>query len=94
MVINNGVNAYVLNLATDTQAADKAAAEMLTNYISVIRLNEKLLPLLQQQKEAAIVVNAFFAFVPRYKISLFHSVRIALCGPSPSGLALLVTTSW
>ena len=38
---------------------------MLTNYLSVIRLNEKLLPILKKQAEAAIVnVSSIVAFVP------------------------------
>lgn len=85
IVINNAGNAYVLNLATDTQTADKAAAEMLTNYISVIRLNEKLLPLLQQQKEAAIVnVSSIAAFVPGSRIPTYSASKAALHSYSQS----------
>jgi len=66
MVINNAGRALLYNLATDNvNASEKAADEMLTNYLSVIRLNEQLLPLLKQQPEAAIVnVSSVVAFVP------------------------------
>jgi uncharacterized oxidoreductase len=66
MVINNAGRAILYNLTDkDIQAFEKAEDEMLTNYLSVIRLNEKLLPLLKTQKEAAIVnVSSVVAFVP------------------------------
>jgi uncharacterized oxidoreductase len=66
IVINNAGQAWVYNLVTpDANAFDKAADEMLTNYLSVIRLNERLLPSLKLQKNAAIVnVSSVVAFVP------------------------------
>lgn len=65
VVINNAGRAFLHNLATDTGAAEKAEEEMITNYFSIIRLNEKLLPLLSAQKEAAIVnVSSVVAIVP------------------------------
>ena len=66
MVINNAGNAFLYDLAEENvNAAEKALQEMTTNYISVIALNEKLLPLLKQQSEAAIVnVSSVVAFVP------------------------------
>lgn len=65
VVINNAGNAYVYNLSTDTGAFEKAQDEMLTNYLSVIRLNEKLLPALKLQQDASIVnVSSVVAIVP------------------------------
>jgi uncharacterized oxidoreductase len=65
VVINNAGRAEVYDLATVTNLFDIAEDEMLTNYLSIIRLNEKLLPLLKTQKEAAIVnVSSVVAFVP------------------------------
>ncbi|RYG54546.1 MAG: SDR family NAD(P)-dependent oxidoreductase, partial [Chitinophagaceae bacterium] len=66
MVINNADRALVYDLvADDANAFEKAEDEMLTNYLSVIRLNEKLLPLLKKQETAAIVnVSSVVAFVP------------------------------
>jgi len=65
IVINNAGSAFLYNLSTDTGAFYQAQEEMLTNYLSVIRLNEKLLPLLKNQPEAAIVnVSSIVAFVP------------------------------
>jgi len=65
LVINNAGRAVLYDLATSENAFDTAEDEMLTNYLAVIRLNEKLLPLLKTQKEAAIVnVSSVVAFVP------------------------------
>jgi len=66
IVINNAGKAFVYDVAAEgIDAFGKAGEEMLTNYLSVIRLNERLLPLLRRQKGAAIVnVSSVVAFVP------------------------------
>lgn len=65
IVINNAGNAFLYDLSSSEDAFGKAQDEMLTNYLSVIRLNEKLLPILKEQDEAAIVnVSSIVAFVP------------------------------
>ncbi len=66
MVINNAGRALVYDLATEQiNAFEKAEDEMLTNYLSIIRLNEKLIPLLKKQESAAIVnVSSVVAYVP------------------------------
>jgi uncharacterized oxidoreductase len=66
IVINNAGRAIIYNFADENaNAFEKAADEMLTNYLSVIRLNELLLPRLKKQKEAAIVnVSSVVAIVP------------------------------
>lgn len=89
IVINNAGRAIQHNIAGSDNAFDKAGEEMLTNYLSIIRLNEKLLPLLKTQKEAAIVnVSSIVAFVPGSLVtysaskaalhSYTQSLRIAL----------------
>ncbi|MBS1522384.1 MAG: SDR family NAD(P)-dependent oxidoreductase [Bacteroidetes bacterium] len=67
VVINNAGSAQVYNMIEPCiNAFEKASEEMLTNYLSIIRLNEKLLPLLKQQSEAAIVnVSSIVAFAGR-----------------------------
>jgi uncharacterized oxidoreductase len=71
MVINNAGRAILYDITDpEAQAFDKAADEMHTNYLSVIRLNEKLLPLLKNQASAAIVnVSSVVAFVPGSLVS-------------------------
>jgi uncharacterized oxidoreductase len=66
IIINNAAAASVYSLtAENVNAFDKAAEEIHTNYLSIIRLNEKFLPLLRQQPEAAIVnVSSVVAYVP------------------------------
>ncbi len=66
MIINNAGRALVYDIAAENaNAYEKAEDEMLTNYLSVIRLNEKLLPLLKKQQTTAIVnVSSIVAFVP------------------------------
>jgi len=67
VVINNAGSANYYNMTEPgINAFEKASEEILTNYLSIIRLNEKLLPLLKQQPEAAIVnVSSIVAFAAR-----------------------------
>ena len=80
IVINNAGKAFFYDLAAeDADAARKAGEEMLTNYLSVIRLNEQLLPLLKQQPEAAIVnVSSIVAFVPGARLATYAASKAAL----------------
>ena len=65
LVINNAGRAELYDIANSNGAFATAADEMLTNYLSVIRLNEKLLPVLKAQPAAAIVnVSSVVAIVP------------------------------
>jgi len=67
VVINNAGSANYYDMTEPgINAFEKASEEILTNYLSIIRLNEKLLPLLKQQPEAAIVnVSSIVAFAAR-----------------------------
>ena len=81
VVINNaGAAAGVYGLADEgVNAFARAQHEMLTNYLSVIRLNEKLLPLLSRQKEAAIVnVTSIVSIVPGARLSTYGASKAAL----------------
>ena len=65
IIINNAGRALVYDLTSGEQAFENAEDEMFTNYLSVIRLNEQLLPILSAQPTAAIVnVSSIVAFVP------------------------------
>ena len=65
IVVNNAGRAVVYDLTGGDHAFENAEYEMFTNYLSVIRLNEKLLPVLSAQPDAAIVnVSSVVAFVP------------------------------
>lgn len=79
VVINNAGRAFVHNLALAESTYDKAAEEMETNYLSVIRLNEKLIPILRKQPEAAIVdVSSIVAYTPNHIIATYSATKAAL----------------
>ena len=81
IVINNaGKVAPIYNVADEgVDAFTRAAEEMLTNYLSIIRLNEKLLPLLKKKSEAAIVnVTSVAAIAPGGRIPTYSASKAAL----------------
>lgn len=85
MVINNAGKASVYKLDSDDDAFVRAEEEMLTNYLSVIGLNQKLLPLLGEQDEAAIVnVTSIVAFAPNRRLSTYGASKAALHSYSQS----------
>lgn len=79
VLINNAGNAFVYQLAAGAGAFEKAGAEMLTNYLSIIRLTEKLLPQLTSRLEAAIVnVTSIVVFAPSAALSTYAASKAAL----------------
>jgi uncharacterized oxidoreductase len=79
VLINNAGNAFVYQLAAGARAFEKAGAEMLTNYLSIIRLTEKLLPQLTSRPEAAIVnVTSIVVFAPSAALSTYAASKAAL----------------
>jgi uncharacterized oxidoreductase len=79
VLINNAGNAFVYQLAAGAGAFEKAGAEMLTNYLSIIRLTEKLLPQLTSRPEAAIVnVTSIVVFAPSAALSTYAASKAAL----------------
>jgi len=78
IVINNAGAAHLYDLSTDTGGFEKASDELTTNFLSVIRLNEYLLPILKAQKESAIVnVSSIVALVPG-RIPTYSASKAAL----------------
>lgn len=78
IVVNNAGKAFLYDISSSEDAFGKAGEEMLTNYLSVIRLNEQLLPLLKSQKDAAIVnVSSIVAIVPG-KLTTYSASKAAL----------------
>lgn len=80
IVINNAGKAFVYDLTGENAAGfDKAGLEMQTNYLSIVRLNERLLPLLKRQPEAAIVnVTSIVAFAPGAALATYSASKAAL----------------
>ncbi|WP_333818855.1 SDR family oxidoreductase [Ohtaekwangia sp.] len=85
VVVNNAGAAHLHNLSDGTGAFEKASEEFLTNYLSIVRLNEKLLPLLKKQQEAAIVnVSSVVAIAPNHALPSYGASKAALHSYSQS----------
>jgi uncharacterized oxidoreductase len=95
IVVNNAGKAFVYDLVGDSaDGFDKAGQEMQTNVLSVIRLNEKLLPLLRRQKESAIVnVTSIVAFAPGARLATYSASKAALHSYTQSLRLLLKATN-
>lgn len=93
IVVNNAGAAYLYKLANNENAFEKAQEEMLTNYLSIIRLNEKLIPALKAQPQAAIVnVSSVVAFVPG-RLPTYSASKAALHSYTQSLRIILERTS-
>ncbi|PIF46963.1 putative oxidoreductase [Chryseobacterium sp. 52] len=79
ILINNAGHAYAYTLSDSSDTYSKAVAEFETNYFAPIRLTEKLLPLLQQQENAAVVnVTSIVAFAPGSHVPTYSDSKAAL----------------
>ena len=79
ILINNAGRAFAYRLSENADAYKKASEEMLTNYLAVVNLTEKLLPVLNNQREAAIVnVSSIVAFVPGAYTPTYSASKAAL----------------
>lgn len=80
IVVNNAGRALLYNLADQNEDAfANAEDEMLTNYLSIIRLNQQLLPLLKEQETAAIVnVSSIVAYVPGITLPTYAASKAAV----------------
>lgn len=79
VLINNAAEASAYTLQSFAGVSEKAEREINTNYLSVLRLNEALLPILTKQKDAAIVnVTSIVAFTPAVSIPTYSASKAAL----------------
>jgi uncharacterized oxidoreductase len=79
VVVNNAGKAHVYNLSTSANSFENAQEEMLINYLSIVRLNERLLPQLKTQPDAAIInVSSIVAFAPNHRLTTYGSSKAAL----------------
>lgn len=79
MLINNAgyVDAYQLNESTD--AYSKASREIETNYLSIVRLTEKILPVLLENPDATVVnVTSIVAYFPQNPVPTYSASKAAL----------------
>lgn len=94
VLINNAGRAFAYNLSGEAGAYEKAADEMMTNYLSVIRLTEKLLPLLEKQAASAVInVSSITAYAPNAYISTYSATKAALHSYTQSLRLALADTS-
>lgn len=79
MVINNAGYADVYELDANADAATKASREMETNYLSIVSLNEKLLPTLLQNENASVVnITSIVAYYPQKMLPTYTASKAAL----------------
>lgn len=79
VLINNAGAASYYKLNSEADAFANAEEEIVTNYLSIIRLNEKLLPVLKQQEESAVVnVSSILSFVPNSFLPTYSASKAAL----------------
>lgn len=79
ILVNNAGRGYINRPGGGIVAALRAADEMQTNFLSIVRLTEELLPLLWTEEETAIVnVSDVVAFVPNGVVSTYSASKAAL----------------
>ncbi|GAA0554477.1 SDR family oxidoreductase [Chitinophaga japonensis] len=79
VLVNNAGYAAYYQLAGGGENWPEAQAEMHTNYLSLVRLTEKLLPLLQQQPAAAVVnVSSIVAYAPGLRLPTYSASKAAV----------------
>ncbi len=79
VLINNAGKAFAYLHSETAGAYEKAKEEMETNYFSIIRLTEKLVPVLKNQGEAAIVnVSSIVVFAPSTAIPTYSDSKAAV----------------
>lgn len=94
VLVNNAGVAHEYMFAPDAGAFAKAQEEIGTNYLSNIRLTEKLLPLLRQQPEAAIInISSITAYTPGASVPTYSASKAALHSYTQSLRLLLSRTS-
>lgn len=79
VVINNAGRVYTYDITAGEKSWEKAGDEMETNYISLIRLTEKLLPQLLKQEAAALInVSSIVAIAPGLNAPTYSASKAAV----------------
>jgi uncharacterized oxidoreductase len=80
IVMNNAGKAYLYSTADqDAHAYEKAQDELTTNFLAPVRLTELLLPVLKQQKEAAVInISSIVSFAPGMMLPTYSATKAAL----------------
>lgn len=94
ILMNNAGKATIYSLGENENAFLNASEEMQVNFLSAIRLTEKLLPLLKNKKEAAIINNSSVAaFAPAFRLPTYSASKAALHSYTQSLRHVLQQTS-
>lgn len=94
ILVNNAgvVTAYPLD--SEDGVYEKAKFEMDLNYLSVVRLTEKLLPLLKASRDAAIInIESIVSYLPATVIATYSATKAALHSYSQSLRLVLQKTN-
>jgi uncharacterized oxidoreductase len=94
ILVNNAgvVTAYPLD--SEAGVYEKAKFEMDLNYLSVVRLTEKLLPLLKASKDAAIInIESIVSYLPATVLATYSATKAALHSYSQSLRLVLQKTN-
>lgn len=79
IIINNAGAAFAYLLSETTNAHEKAAVEMNTNYIAIIHFTALMLPHLLQQESAAVVnVSSIAVFGSHKFLPTYGAIKAAL----------------
>ncbi len=79
IVINNAAHAVLYEVGKDLNSYEAAKAEFHTNFLSILRLNDLLIPSLSKQKASAIVnVSSVVAFAATTKLATYGASKAAL----------------
>lgn len=79
ILMNNAGQAMLYKLGEAPNAYKNASAEIMTNYLATVLLTDSLLPLLKQQKEAAVInVSSIVAFSPGLMLPTYSASKAAL----------------
>lgn len=79
ILVNNAGTGRPQSIVASEGIYDSARFEMETNYLSVLRLNELLLPLLKQSPEAAIInIQSIVSYLPSVTLATYSATKAAL----------------
>lgn len=79
ILVNNAGSARPQSIVGSENIYDSARFEMETNYLSVLRLNEALLPLLSKSQEAAIInIQSIVSYLPSVNLATYSATKAAL----------------
>lgn len=79
VLVNNAAIVHKTSFSDDPQSLEKLAAELQTNLIAPIRLIHVLIPLLEKNRNAAIInITTGLVYVPRALYPFYNATKAAL----------------